>query len=132
MTNADLKQRFPHASPDFLARNASQDGQASPHDHRPRLHAVQPESDERLPLDARPEGEETRWYASARRFEILFTVHSQRPCDWDGWDIKALQDFLVKAGVIPEDGWKTLSGRVVSEKVATEAEEKTVITITAC
>ena len=133
MTREALKLAYPNCSAAFLARNASQDGQASPDDHRPRLHAVQPQSNERVPLDARPEGEETRWYASARRFEILFTVHSQRPCDWDGWDIKALQDFLVRAGIIPDDGWKTLSGRVVSEKVATGSRRrKTVITITAC
>jgi hypothetical protein len=132
MTKDELQSRFPNASPDFLARNACDQGQGQSRYYNSRVHSVQPESDERLSLDAGAQGEETRWYASARRFEIVFTVYSQRPCDWDGWDIKALQDFLCKAGILPDDGWKTLSGRVVSEKVATEGEEKTVITITAC
>jgi Holliday junction resolvase RusA-like endonuclease len=81
-------------------------------------------------LDSPPPREETRWHDAACRFEVVFTVFSVRPCDWDGYDIKALQDFLITAGIIPDDGWKTLSGRVVSRKAATKDEERTEIEIT--
>ncbi len=98
--------------------------------HVAGLRAVQPQPVERLPLVAAETGEETRWYGAATSFEITFTVYAVRPCDWDGYDIKALQDFCVTAGIIPGDGWKTLSGRVITRKAATQADEKTLITIT--
>ena len=94
-----------------------------------RVHALQPQPVERLPLVIAPEGKEACWYGAATRFEITFTVYAVRPCDYDGYDIKALQDFCVAAGIIPDDDWRTLSGRVISRKVATKAEEKTVIEI---
>jgi hypothetical protein len=94
-----------------------------------RVRAVQSKPDERLPLDLVVKGEEACWYVSPCSFEIVFTVYSRRPCDWDGYDIKALQDFLVKSGVLPGDGWKTLIGRVCSCKAATQAEERTEIEI---
>jgi hypothetical protein len=128
MTAKELRERFPNVSDDVF-RLTIQSKHENPDDHRPGIRPLQPQSDERVSLDAAAQGEEARWYASARRFEIVFTVYSRRPCDWDGYDIKALQDFLIKAGVIPDDGWATLSGRVVSCKAATEAEEKTVIEI---
>lgn len=99
--------------------------------HDKGLRAMQPKPDERLPLDTPVPREEACWHDASERFEIVFTVYSRRPCDWDGYDIKALQDFCVKAGIITGDGWKTLSGRVVSRKASTEGEEKTVIEITA-
>ena len=95
------------------------------------LCAVQPKPNERLPLDAIGSGEETCWYDAPCRFEIIFTVYSIRPCDWDGYDIKALQDFCVTAGILPHDGWKTLSGRVRSRKAETKEEERTVIAVQA-
>jgi hypothetical protein len=55
-----------------------------------------------------------------------------RPADWDGCDIKPLQDFLHKIGIIPDDGWKTLFGGVRPEKVSTEGEERTEIFIYPC
>ena len=86
----------------------------------------------RLPLEGGGESEDTNWYASARRFEIQLTVYSVRPADWDGYYFKALQDFLVKAGVIPQDRWDIVIGATVrSKKAATEGEEKTVINIMA-
>lgn len=83
----------------------------------------------RMPLDDESESEKANWYFPAARFEITFTVYSVRPADYDGLDIKFLQDFCVKAGIIPDDKWSVLSGRVVSRKAATEGEEKTEITI---
>jgi hypothetical protein len=94
-----------------------------------RLRAVQSKPDERLPLDPVVKGEEAFWYVPPCSFEIVFTVYSRRPCDWDGYDIKALQDFLVKVGILPGDGWKTLTGWIVSRKAATQAEERTEVEI---
>ena len=123
MTRDEILKRFPNASASCIAVNL---------DCNPAgIRARQPKPDERLSLDIAPEREEASWHDAAGRFEIVFTVYSRRPCDWDGYDIKALQDFLVTAGILPNDGWRTLSGRVHSRKVATEAEEKTVIEITA-
>ena len=123
MTPSELKRRFPNASNSFLKANS---------DHRVEgVCAKHSKPDERVSLDGLGSGEEARWHESSERFEITFTVYAQRPADWDGWDIKALQDFCVKAGIITDDGWKTLSGRVYSRKVATEEEEKTVIEVTA-
>jgi hypothetical protein len=103
----------------------------NPENNPARVRAVQSQSDERLSLDHADTGEETCWYDAATRFEIRFIVYSRRPCDWDGYDIKALQDFCCKTGAIPNDGWRTLSGRVLSQKAATEGEERTEIEITA-
>lgn len=93
------------------------------------LRSMQSKPDERVSLDAIEVGKEKGWADAYGRFEVVFTVYSVRPCDWDGYDIKSLQDFLVSTGIIPNDGWKTLSGRVVSCKAATQGEEKTIITI---
>lgn len=100
--------------------------------HHPELHAVNPKPTKRVPLDDVNKRKETGWYGAARRFEITFKIYAVRPCDWDGWDVKRLQDWLVKSGILPGDGWDVLSGRVTSEKVCSEAEEKTVIEIKAC
>lgn len=91
------------------------------------IRAVQSKPVKRLPLDNIDARKKESWYDAAGSLEIVFIVHSVRPCDWDGYDIKALQDFLITAGIIPDDGWKTLSGRVVSRKAATKADEKTEI-----
>lgn len=123
MTENELRRRFPNASPDFIRDNAD--------DHYVRLSALNAKPDERLPLDDPAEREEAGWHDAAGRFEITFTVYSVYPCDWDGYDVKALQDFLVTAGILPDDGWRTLSGRVVSRKAATKDEEKTVVEIRA-
>ena len=63
------------------------------------------------------------------RFRITFIVYSQRPCDWDGYDVKALQDMLVHAGFIYSDDWASLEGSCISRKAISKQEEKTVIVI---
>ena len=132
MTLEQLKAKFPNGTPDFFRRVLTGSERPQIDYYDTGLRPVQPQPVERVPLGASPQGEETRWYASARRFEIVFTVYSRHPCDWDGYDIKALQDFLIKAGIIPDDGWQTLSGRVVSRKAATQGEERTEIEIRPC
>lgn len=121
MTREQLIAKFPHASAAFIAANADDCSQ--------RIRSEQPQPDERVSLVNSAEGEEACWHDAAESFEVRFIVYSQRPCDWDGYDIKALQDFLVTAGIIPGDGWKTLSGRVLSRQAATKEEERTVIEI---
>lgn len=64
------------------------------------------------------------------RSRILFTVYSVRPCDWDGYHVKELQDLLIKAGILDGDEWNLLQGEVISEKVYSKEEERTEITIT--
>jgi len=116
-----LKRLFPNSSDDFYRKNSD--------DNDAGVCAVQPKPIKRVPLDLTPEGEEACWYDADAKFEITFTVYSVRPCDWDGYDIKHLQDWLVQAGFLPNDDWKTLSGRCVSAKAATKDDEKTVIEV---
>lgn len=123
MNEADLKRLFPNASASTLKRNL-QSGVA-------RLHPDNAQPDKLLSLERAAEREETGWHGPARRFEITFTVFALRPCDWDGWDCKRLQDWLVEAGIIPSDKWDTLSGRVLSKKVSKAIEERTEIEIAA-
>lgn len=130
MTSNEFKRRYPNASPTTIRLNST-DGDSS-QDHPPRVRPVNPKPDGRLSLHGQGSGEEARWYGSARRFEITFIVYSQHPCDYDGYDIKALQDWCVRIGLIPDDGWKTLFGRTRSEKVQSEAEERTEIEIRPC
>jgi Holliday junction resolvase RusA-like endonuclease len=65
-----------------------------------------------------------------RRAKVLFRVFSTRPADWDNYHVKELQDLLIKVGVLDGDEWDFLQGEIISEKVYTEAEERTEITIT--
>lgn len=123
MTREEILARYPNASAAFIARNLAPDN--------PGVRATAPQPDQRTALVATPEAEETHWYLSAKRFEITFRVHSVRPADYDGIDIKALQDFLADATIIPNDKWNVLSGRVMSCKAATAQDEKTEIEIIA-
>ena len=124
MTRHELKKRYPRASESFIRANLDAD------DTRLRPAAGKPV--ERLPLAANCEAENPHWYAAARQFEIRFTVYSVRPADADGYSTKALQDFLVKAGILPDDRWDiVVESSIRSRKAATEGEEKTIVEITA-
>ncbi len=74
-------------------------------------------------------GEVESGFRPPRRAKILFRVFACRPADWDGYHIKELQDVLVKAGILDGDDWDLLEGQIVSEKVRSEAEERTEIEI---
>jgi hypothetical protein len=65
----------------------------------------------------------------ARR-HIRFRVFSVHPPDYDGIDVKSLQDCIVKSGLLDGDGWNILYGTVISEKVHTKEEEMTIVEIT--
>lgn len=114
MTPNELKRRFPNASQSFI--NANRDSGIRPDDTKP------------------PQGKPLvsvvqRKAKVSHRFKIRFTVYAMRPADWDGYDIKSLQDLVVQSGIIPMDDWSTLKGEIDPKKVHKEAEEKTVIEI---
>lgn len=121
MTKEQILARYPNASTSFIARNLDYPS--------PPIRAHDEKPDQGGALECSEPGEEACWYGPAKRFEIRFTVYSVRPCDYDGWDIKAIQDCLVRAQIIPDDGWRVLAGRVESRKVHAEADERTEIKI---
>ena len=120
MTPNELRKRFPNASAAFLQRNTQVD--------LPGLAGLRPsveEPDQGIALERPVSGK-----ASGRsRFEILFRVFARRPPDWDNAHIKELQDTLVRIGLLPDDDWKTLQGKVQTFKVSCAEEERTEIFI---
>ncbi len=128
MTIEELRRRFPKASDAFLRRNATGVDAIK----NPGLRASNAKPDERKSLVSRLSGKEKGGTSTAGRLKIRFTVHSVRPADWDGYDIKYLQDMLCRAGILPDDNWCILCGEVISEKVHSKKEERTVIEITPC
>lgn len=64
-----------------------------------------------------------------RRFAITFICFSLRPLDYDNWSVKELQDCIVEVGILDDDNWRALEGRVVSRKAKTKAEERTEVHI---
>lgn len=87
-------------------------------------------------LERAPQGKDTGLPSSAgisknrERAGIRFRVFSTRPCDWDNYSVKEIQDGLLKAGLLDSDDWDQLQGSVISEKVHSKEEERTVIEIT--
>lgn len=67
--------------------------------------------------------------SSVGRFAICFIVYAVRPCDYDGYHIKELQDLLVHAGILPDDNWRVLEGKVISQKAHSPEEERTEVFI---
>ncbi len=125
MSRDEIIKRYPNASESFIAANLDTQAKVA------RLYPDDPQPAKGDALVSSVEGKETRWYGPASRFEITFHIYSVRPADWDGWNCKQLQDFLVHASCLPGDGWRVLSGRVISHKVHKGEEEKTEIEIMA-
>ncbi len=117
MTREQILARWPAASESTIARNLSPRAQ--------RLPASNPKPAKGVALE-RPVPREAQ---GAGRARIVFRIFSRRPCDWDGYSIKELQDCLVHAGILEGDEWNRLEGCVISEKVLTLAEERTEIEI---
>ncbi|MES2367174.1 MAG: hypothetical protein V4563_14955 [Pseudomonadota bacterium] len=66
---------------------------------------------------------------SLQRAKITYIVRAVRPCDFDNWNIKFLQDCLVAAGILDDDNWQILSGQIISEKAATKEDEGVTVII---
>jgi hypothetical protein len=126
MTREELQRLYPNASEAFIRRNAD------PETGVAALRPTDAQPDEGKPLVRRRPRKETSGESTAGRLRIRFTVYAVRPADWDGYDIKHLQDMLVRAEMLPDDNWRILSGEVRSEKVHSKEEEKTVVEITPC
>jgi hypothetical protein len=94
-----------------------------------RLRADEPQQSQGRALVSDAPGEDAGRKIPSGRYRIRFVVYSTRPCDWDNYRTKALQDCVVAAGFIPDDGWRTLEGEVVTRKAKTKIEERTVIEI---
>lgn len=119
MNEHELKRLFPNASASTLARNADRVGLRSP----------KPEHHEGLPLVPREKGARPRPPLSPKRLVLRLRVFSSRPCDWDNYRLKYLQDGLRHAGLLDGDEWNLLRGEVTSEKAYSGTEERTEITI---
>lgn len=120
MTANELRRRFPNASAAFIRHNSTDDSGLRPNDQKP---------DEGSALVRRVSRKEKGGPRPAFRYRIRFTVYAVHPADWDGYNIKELQDMLVAATVLHGDEWDVLQGEVVSEKVHQKEEERTEIVI---
>jgi hypothetical protein len=126
VTANEFQRRFPNASRSTAKRNV----EAVTEVGAPRIRSADAERNEGSPLVGAAAGEEACWHLPGGRFEITFTVFAVHPADWDNVSAKYLQDWIVKAGILPGDGWKTLSGRCLSRKAHSKEEERTEIEIT--
>ena len=64
-----------------------------------------------------------------QRAKITYIVRALRPCDYDNWHIKFLQDCLIASGILDDDNWQVLQGTVVSEKAESAEDEGTTVVI---
>ena len=119
LSSDELRAKFPNASQSFIDANAMATGP----------HPTIAEQNTRRTLERARKGKAAGSQRLARRFKIIFRVRSCRPCDWDNYRCKELQDLLVHASVLPDDKWSVLQGEVIPEKVATRAEEGTLIEV---
>ncbi len=99
------------------------------HNHTKGLQATEPQPDCGQALVGSSSREAPRSTGSAQRAKITYIVRAKRPCDFDNWNIKFLQDCLIAAGILDDDNWQVLSGQVVSDKAFRGERESTVIII---
>lgn len=140
LTKEELRKLFPEASQAFIDAQVGGPGKRNVYPTiggtlvaiRPvdeGLRASQPEPAPRNKRKAvvRPGPREE---ASRRRLVVIFTVRSRRPCDWDNYWVKGLQDALVHSGLMESDSWKHVKGGTVwTEKVHRAEDEGTLIEI---
>lgn len=115
-TENELKRLFPNISKDVLRRSLT------------GASALRSRDEKRIERNALGGGVQGK-AKSGDRFKIVFTVYAVHPADWDNYDIKALQDLVVKSGIIPADHWFALKGEIDPKKVQRPEEEKTIISI---
>ena len=119
MNEHEFRRRFPNASASTIRRNAE--------DRTAGVPPANAQSDGRVPLVRGKGRKKTGGRSTAGRVTIRFTIYAIRPADWDGWNIKQIQDGLRHASLLVNDDWHLLQGEVRSEKVQTIEEERTVI-----
>ena len=119
MNEHELRRRFPNASSSTIQRNAVLDPGGVP--------APNAQPDGRMPLERGKGRKKAGSRSTAGRVTIRFTVYAVRPADWDGWNIKPLQDGFRHAQLLVGDDWHQLQGEVRSEKVHSIEEERTVV-----
>lgn len=98
-------------------------------DHPPRLCADDTKPTQGNALERPVSGEGQSGTSPVRRTRIRFEIYAVRPCDWDGYSVKELQDMLVHAQILPSDKWDVVQGEVISHKAHSKAEERTEVTI---
>jgi len=104
--------------------------QAHAKNHNPvEIPAAVAEPHPRPALVAPAYGEAPGLTCPLQRATITYVVRAQRPCDYDNWCIKFLQDCLIAAGILDDDNWQVLQGTVVSEKCANAEEEGVTVII---
>jgi len=94
----------------------------------PRLFAAQPESTSRSPLVDPP----PRKKAGGNRYVVRFRIYRVRPLDEDNafGSVKSCVDLLVGAGILPSDSPETLKIEVEQQKITSQKNQRTEITIT--
>lgn len=90
-----------------------------------RLCSTIKECDKRQTLELPTQGKRE----SEDRFEIVFEIYSTRPCDFDNYSTKELQDCIVEEGILPDDNWKVLQGKIISKKALTKKDQRTIVYI---
>lgn len=94
------------------------------------LPAEQPKPAQGQPLERPAPRKKPRRTGTARRARIRFTFYAVRPCDYDGYTVKELQDLCCYAGLLDGDKWDQLEcDGIRSEKVHSKEEERTEIVI---
>jgi hypothetical protein len=119
------RMQQPPRKPDLKEYEQRDKKRSDPANPAPALPPTDKKRTQGDPLERPVSGKEE----SRPRFKIEFHVYAVRPCDYDGYHIKELQDMVVKSGILPDDDWRTLRGEVIPHKVYTEAEEETRILI---
>lgn len=112
-----LRRLFPRAPESFIKANSDPDDSG--------LHPTKQEQPEGKPLERITQRKDK----SCTRFEITFKVYAVRPNDWDNPYTKVLQDLLRHAGILHDDAWNVLQGRIIPCKAYKKEEERTEIEI---
>ena len=124
MNPNELKRFFPNASRSCIARNQAGDSWLCAYNTQPT------QGDALVSASPRKSKSGKGVVLGVARRHIRFRVFSQRPADYDGHDVKEVQDCLVHAGLLDGDAWNLLYGTVISEKAHSKEEERTEVEIT--
>jgi hypothetical protein len=132
MTRRELQARFPNISEDVLRRTADDYNRDFSATGDRGLRATDTKRTELVPLGNKAPRKAKGRSRVVQRYQVTYRIFAVRPADWDNNSIKGLQDLLVTAGLLPGDAWYQLEGSIISEKVHSKEEEKTVVEITPC